>query len=66
MRFLAPSGVTLDAGKLAAAMKGDKKSVAGQLKWVLLEEIGKARIVDGSEIESRNIKTALRNGLRDL
>jgi 3-dehydroquinate synthetase len=47
-------------------MKGDKKSVAGQLKWVLLEEIGKARIVDGSEIESRNIKTALRNGLRDL
>ena len=61
-----PRASDLDTGKLVAAMKGDKKSVAGQLKWVLLEKIGKARIVDGSEIESRNIKAALRNGLRDL
>ena len=61
-----PSASDLDPGKLVAAMKGDKKSVAGQLKWVLLEKIGQARIVDGSEIDSRNIKAALRNGLRDL
>jgi 3-dehydroquinate synthase len=61
-----PSASDLDPGKLVAAMKGDKKSVAGQLKWVLLEKIGQARIVDGSEIDSRIIKAALRNGLRDL
>jgi hypothetical protein len=47
-------------------MKGDKKSVAGQVKWVLLEKIGKARIVDGSEIGARNLKSALRDGLRKL
>jgi 3-dehydroquinate synthase len=61
-----PQAGDLDPAKLVTAMKGDKKSVAGQLKWVLLEKIGQARIVDGSEIDSRNIKAALRNGLRDL
>jgi 3-dehydroquinate synthetase len=47
-------------------MKGDKKSVAGQVKWVLLEKMGKARIVDGREIDSRTLRSALRDGLRKL
>ncbi len=59
-----PRANDLDSNKLLAAMKGDKKSVAGQVKWVLLERIGKARIVDGSEIDLRNLKGALRDGLR--
>ena len=61
-----PRADDLDIDKLLGAMKGDKKSVAGKLKWVLLERIGTARIVDGSEIDSRNLKDALRNGLRKL
>jgi 3-dehydroquinate synthase len=61
-----PRANDLDRNKLLAAMKGDKKSVAGQVKWVLLERIGKARIVDGREIDSRNLKGALRDGLRNL
>ena len=61
-----PRANDLDLDKLLAAMKGDKKSVAGRVKWVLLERIGKARIVDGSEIDSRNLKGALREGLRKL
>ncbi len=61
-----PQAHDLDINRLLAAMKGDKKSVGGQVKWVLLEKIGKARIVDGSEIGSQNLKTALRNGLRKL
>jgi 3-dehydroquinate synthase len=61
-----PKADDLDIDKLVGAMKGDKKSVAGKLKWVLLERIGTARIVDGSEIDSRSLKDALRNGLRKL
>ena len=45
---------------LVHAMKGDKKSVAGQIKWILLEEIGKPRIVDASEINTGIIRKALR------
>ena len=61
-----PRANDLDINRLLAAMKGDKKSVAGQVKWILLEKIGKAKIVDGREIDSRNLKTALRDGLRKL
>lgn len=49
---------------LIRAMKGDKKSVAGQIKWVLLEKIGRARIVDSSEVPSKIIRAALRTVLQ--
>jgi 3-dehydroquinate synthase len=61
-----PRADDLDPNRLLAAMKGDKKSVAGQVKWILLEKLGKARIVDGREIGSRTLKNALRDGLRKL
>jgi 3-dehydroquinate synthase len=61
-----PRSDDLDTNRLLAAMKGDKKSVAGQVKWVLLEKMGKARIVDGREIDSRTLRSALRDGLRKL
>jgi len=61
-----PRADDLNANQLLAAMKGDKKSVAGQVKWVLLEKLGKARIIDGREIDSRTLKNALRDGLRKL
>jgi 3-dehydroquinate synthase len=61
-----PRANDLDPNRLLAAMKGDKKSVAGQVKWILLEKMGKARIVDGREIDSRILKNALRDGLRKL
>lgn len=61
-----PRANDLDIINLLGAMKGDKKSIAGQVKWVLLEKIGQARIVDGSEIDSRNLRSALRDGLRNL
>ena len=61
-----PRADDLDPNRLLAAMKGDKKSVAGQVKWVLLEKVGRARIFDGREIDSRILKNALRAGLRKL
>jgi 3-dehydroquinate synthetase len=47
-------------------MKGDKKSIAGVTRWVLLERIGRARIVDGNQIEKRILRSSLRAGLRTL
>ena len=61
-----PRSDDLEIDKLIEAMRGDKKSVKGHVKWVLLETIGKARIVDGGEISARVLRKALRDGLRVL
>ena len=58
-----PDASDIDIHELTAAMKGDKKSVAGSVKWVLLESIGKARIVDGREISTAVVRSALRDAL---
>jgi 3-dehydroquinate synthase len=61
-----PRADDLEVEKLLRAMKGDKKSVAGQVKWVLLEGIGKARILNQKEIDTPTLKQSLRAGLRSL
>jgi len=61
-----PAANDIEIDHLIAAMKSDKKSISGSLKWILLEAIGKARIVDGREITPRLLRTVLRNGLRPL
>jgi 3-dehydroquinate synthase len=48
------------------AMKGDKKSVGGVTRWVLLERIGRGRIVDGNQIDKRTLRSSLRAGLQAL
>lgn len=58
-----PPADNIDIDDLMRAIKGDKKSVAGKIKWVLVEEIGTARILDSSEIDSRTLRTSLRKGL---
>jgi 3-dehydroquinate synthase len=60
-----PPARDLDVDEVMRLIKSDKKSVTGKIKWVLIEEIGKARIVDGSEIDSRLLRTSLRNGLSE-
>jgi len=59
-----PRANDLDIGALLRAMKSDKKSVGGRIKWVLLENIGSARIVDGNEIDALSLRAALREVLR--
>jgi 3-dehydroquinate synthase len=61
-----PAANDIEIDRLIAAMKNDKKSVAGSVKWVLLEAIGKARIVDGREISAQTLRRALRDGLQPL
>jgi len=61
-----PAANDIEIDHLIAAMKSDKKSISGSLKWVLLEAIGKARIVDGREITPRLLRNVLSKGLRPL
>jgi 3-dehydroquinate synthase len=55
-----PPAADLDPHAIIGAIQHDKKSVAGQVQWVLLERIGKARIVSGSEIKPDLLRAALR------
>ena len=61
-----PSASDLSLDELSSAIKRDKKSIAGTVKWVLLERIGRARIIDGKQIDRRVLQSALRAGLRSL
>jgi 3-dehydroquinate synthetase len=45
------------------AIKFDKKSASGAIQWVLLEKIGKPRIVSGEQIDAKIIATSLRQAL---
>jgi 3-dehydroquinate synthase len=58
-----PDASDLDAGAIIPAILRDKKSVDGRIKWVLLERIGRARIVDGKEITPRLLRDSIRVGL---
>jgi 3-dehydroquinate synthase len=61
-----PPASDLSIDEIAAAMKGDKKSHAGVTLWILLERIGRPRIVDGSQISKRILHSSLRAGLQAL
>lgn len=54
----------LDPADILALMKRDKKSVGGSLKWILLERLGRARIVDGREVPPAVVRAALRTVLK--
>ena len=61
-----PRADNLDLNRIIAALKHDKKSVAGQINWVLLEGIGRPRIVEGGLISAKSLRLSLRAGLRAL
>jgi 3-dehydroquinate synthase len=59
-----PRADELCQDEILSRISHDKKMVGGQLKWVLLERIGRARIVDGKEIGKRLLRASLRAGLQ--
>jgi 3-dehydroquinate synthase len=61
-----PCAEDLSTGEIVTAMKGDKKSLAGTTLWVLLERIGRARLIDGRQIDQRLLRSSLRAGLRSI
>jgi 3-dehydroquinate synthase len=58
-----PRADDLDERAILRLIASDKKSVGGHVRWVLLERIGRARIVSGQEIPARVVRGALRAAL---
>ena len=56
-----PSAHDLDLNALLTATTRDKKRTAGRVQWVLLESIGRPRIVDGKEISPRLLRQSIRD-----
>nr|MBA3514049.1 3-dehydroquinate synthase [Pyrinomonadaceae bacterium] len=59
-----PAASDLDTGAIMLAILRDKKSVDGRIKWILLERIGRARVVDGKEITPRLLRSSIRDCLK--
>jgi 3-dehydroquinate synthase len=59
-----PSASDLEASAISKAIAQDKKRAGGHIQWVLLEGIGRPRIVDGKDISPRLFRQSLRDGLR--
>jgi len=58
-----PAAADLDAETIQRALRKDKKAVGGSVRWVLLEGLGRARVVDGREVAARVVRAAIRAAL---
>jgi 3-dehydroquinate synthase len=56
-----PSAQDLDERAVIDAIAHDKKRTAGHVQWVLLERIGRPRIVDGKEISAALLSKSVRD-----
>jgi 3-dehydroquinate synthase len=54
-----PSARDLNQAKIAQAITHDKKKIGGHVQWVLLEGIGRPRIVDGKKISARVLRKSM-------
>jgi 3-dehydroquinate synthase len=61
-----PRADNLGTSEIIDALKRDKKSVGGQINWVLLEGIGRPKIVEGRLISANTLRLSLRDGLKGL
>lgn len=61
-----PRADNLDINQIIRALKHDKKSVGGQINWVLLEGVGSPKIVSGELISAKSLRFSLRAGLRSV
>lgn len=59
-----PSARDLDERAVVRAIAHDKKRTAGCVQWVLLEGIGRPRIVDGKEISPTMLRKSVREVFR--
>jgi 3-dehydroquinate synthase len=58
-----PQAADLDEELVARALRKDKKAVGGSVRWVLLEGLGRARVVDGREVPGRVVLASIRAAL---
>jgi 3-dehydroquinate synthase len=58
-----PKAADLDVNEIIRSLQHDKKSVGGEINWVLLEDIGQPKILPGSLISAKLLRLSLRTGL---
>ena len=61
-----PRADNLDINQIIRALKHDKKSVDGQINWVLLKGVGRPKIFEGRLISAKVLRLSLRVGLRSV
>ena len=61
-----PRADSLDVDQIIQALQHDKKSLAGKINWVLLDDIGSPRIVPGQQVGAKLLRLSLRTGLQHL
>jgi 3-dehydroquinate synthase len=61
-----PHADKLDLNQIIRALQHDKKSVDGRINWVLLEGIGRPKIVDGRLITAKSLRNSLKAGLKPV
>jgi len=59
-----PGAEDLDAETIRRAVRKDKKAVGGSVRWVLLERLGRARVVDGRDVPARVVLASIRAALQ--
>jgi len=59
-----PRANDLPPSEILGTLARDKKSVGGHIKWILLERIGRARLVDGREIAPATLRASIRAALQ--
>jgi len=62
---LLPRANDLSTNEIIGAMARDKKAMAGTLNWILLDDIGRARIVNGNEIKPNLLRHSLRTAMKN-
>ena len=60
-----PTAANIDIEKIIQAFEFDKKSTADSLKWILLEKIGKPKIVESRDISPEILQKSLTSVLND-
>jgi 3-dehydroquinate synthase len=58
-----PSATNLNEDAIITAIARDKKRSSGKVQWVLIERIGRPRLIDGQEISTQLLKQSLREAL---
>jgi 3-dehydroquinate synthase len=61
-----PPANNIRTNAIIDALGRDKKSVGGHIQWVLLERLGRARIVDGHEVTPRVLRASVRAALQSI
>jgi 3-dehydroquinate synthase len=59
-----PTAANIDVAAILGAITRDKKSARDHIQWVLLERIGRPRIISGKEVDATSLRTSIQDALQ--